>query len=334
MGVCYRIRATLSGWRFPLLAATFAVLWSATPAFPWGCEGHRTIALIALKQLGPGAFTKVHQLLQGQPSDPTLPRLCPPSHLDPFVDVSTWADDIRDQRPETAPWHFMDIPLKASRNKLSDFCSPAGCVTRALQQQLDLLRSGSGDRRQQVEALMFVIHFVGDLHQPLHTTTNNDRGANCLPVTFFGTEPTREGYTSQESAKENYHPNLHGIWDTGLIQRIQQNQTLTAFANRLSHTFASQIAAWQQEPSNLDDWAWESHQAAVTTAYGKLPQAVSPETPQPVRQCSDDHHVSTRLKNLHEKVSAQYLHDVTPVIEQQLAKAGSRLAMLLNQLWP
>lgn len=91
---------------------------------------------------------------------------------------------------------------------------------------------------------------------------------------------------------------------------------------------------WRQEPINPDDWAWESHQAAVTTAYGKLPKAVSPETPQPVMQCSDDHHVSTRLKNLHEKVSTQYLHTVMPVIEQQLVKAGTRLAMLLNQLWP
>jgi len=59
-GVCYRMRATLSRWRFPLFTATLVVLWSATPAFPWGCEGHRTVALIALKQLGPGALAKVH----------------------------------------------------------------------------------------------------------------------------------------------------------------------------------------------------------------------------------------------------------------------------------
>jgi hypothetical protein len=127
-----------------------------------------------------------------------------------FADLSSWADDERDVRPDTADWHFIDIPLGASRSDESSACPSTGCVTTAIQQQLDILRNSTGTAQDQSSALMFVIHFVGDVHQPLHDTTNNDRGGNCVPVKYFNTGPTL-----MDASKGSYKPNLHGVWDIG-----------------------------------------------------------------------------------------------------------------------
>lgn len=308
-----------------------------TPAltFAWGCEGHQIIALIALKQLSPNALNRAHQLLRGRPIDSHLERLCGTTTLDVFADVSTWADDIRNERRETAAWHFIEIPLDASRNDLSHSCpSQAGCVIKAIHEQIDLLKSGNGTDRERTEALMFLIHFVGDLHQPLHTAGNGDRGGNCLPVTFFGTRPELQGNTPVELAKESFRPNLHGVWDNDLIAKVSGKRTVTEFANLLSREFVTQIVSWKRQSINVDNWAWESHRQAVGTAYGKLPKPVPREMAQTVGGCSDNSHVSQRMKKLNEKLGKPYLRAAKPVLKEQLVKAGTRLAMLLNQLWP
>ena len=305
------------------------LLLCSAPAFPWGCEGHRTVALVALEQLNPHARAMAANLLQGAPSDPSYHPYCGPSDLPPFAAMSTWADDIREKRKETAPWHFIDVPLGALRDHMSDACPAAtGCVTSAIRGQLDVLRSESSGNAQKSEALMFAIHFVGDLHQPLHAVTNNDRGGNCVPVAFFTLEP-------RESANgENFRPNLHGVWDTDLVERIAKEQDAARFANEISNEFQTSMNSWKQQPINLDDWAWESHQLAAHVVYGDLPEKITVETPAPIESCADDNHVSKRLYQLHEKIDERYLADATPVIRQQLARAGTRLAMLLNQLWP
>src|SRR5579864_7309125 len=108
----------------------FVAVGLASPASPWGCEGHRTVALIALEQLTPHARSMAESLLQGEPSDPSLHRFCRASGLDPFADMSTWADDIRDKRKNTAPWHFIDIPLGSTREHMYEACpASTGCVT-------------------------------------------------------------------------------------------------------------------------------------------------------------------------------------------------------------
>ena len=242
-----------------LFALIFSSLCTPAAAFAWGCEGHQLIALIALKQLVPNALNKAHQLLRGKPIDSHLERLCEASALDVLVNVSTWADDIRNERRETAHWHFVEIPLNAPRNDLNHFCpSEAGCVVKAIHEHADLLRSGSGTIRKKAEALMFLIHFVGDLHQPLHTAGNGDRGGNCLPIAFFGTRPELQGNTMEELAKENFRPNLHAVWDNDLVKRVSGNRTVSEFSELLSREFVKQIASWKRQPINIDDWSWES----------------------------------------------------------------------------
>ena len=309
--------------RFALL------LLCASPASPWGCEGHRTVALVAFEQLTPHARARASNLLQGEPSDPSLHPFCGHSDLPPFADMSTWADDIRERRKDTAPWHYIDIPLGVARDHMYDAClATRGCVTSALRGQLDVLRSEATGNTQKAEALMFVIHLVGDLHQPLHAATNNDRGGNCVPVAFFAHEP------KEAAASENFRPNLHGVWDSDLVERIAKDHDPTRFANDLISEFKTDMNSWKQQPVNLDDWAWESHQAAKSVVYGDLPEKIAVESPVPVESCADDDHIAKRLFQLHEKIDERYLRDASPVIRQQLARAGTRLAMLLNQIWP
>lgn len=120
----------------------------------------------------------------------------------------------------------------------------------------------------------------------------------------------------------------------GNIRDASRDDDVTQFAIRLSSEFATDIKTWRREPVDLDQWAWDSHQLAVGVAYLKLPTPVPTEKPQAVKTCSDDNNVGKRMKQLNEDLGAQYLTSVTPVIKQQMARAGTRLAMILNQLWP
>jgi len=317
-----KIRAIVS------CAGIFAFLWGCSPAFAWGCKGHQIVALIAENHLNPNTHTMVKEILDAAPIDSALKRYCGESGLDAFVDSSTWADDERSIRPETAPWHYLDIPRGSAKSDVAKFCAAEGCVTKAIETQLAILRDTSASVRARGDALRFLIHFVGDMHQPLHLTTNNDRGGNCVPISFFELEPS---LTNPQ--KEDYRPNLHSVWDTDIIERFSQDQTPQQTADSLEKKYQAQRVAWQSTPIRVGAWAWESHQLAEAMAYRKLPTKISIEPPQQVTTCADDNHISTRMLALHERVDEKYQTAAAVVAEQQLVKAGMRLAMLLNSLW-
>lgn len=301
-------------------------------AWSWGCEGHETIALIAEKHLTPPARRMVRALLDPSPIDPRLPRFCHPSEHDLLADVSTWADDVRrDERSPffgTGQWHFIDIPRAASGGDIGRFCpARAGCIITALEQELAVLRQGGANRQRQAEALMLVIHLIGDLHQPLHCATNNDAGGNCVPLRYFGITPQ---LSADRPENEVYQPNLHAIWDTTIIRRITARRSAGWFADFLERHFEDRVAAWQRAQIDMRAWAWETHGIAERTAYGQLPVPIPLAAPQRAVRCLD---VSERLLALHERVGQHYQDAATPVIEEQLAKAGLRLALVLNQIW-
>ncbi len=324
----HAVTTTVKRWTVCVAAITLLVAWTATPAQPWGCEGHETVALIAKKHLTPHALQMVTQTLQPLPIDPHLARFChPAANLDVMANVATWADDEREVNRATEDWHFLDIPRDAQRSEVSSFCPTGGCVVTAIHDQLAVLQNVTADATARGEALMYIIHLVGDIHQPLHCTTNGDRGANCVPVNYFNTKPTGNG--------SEYKPNLHATWDSNIITRIPNNTDPGHFADMLDAKFQPQVASWQQAGINYEDWAWESHQAAEQTAYGKLSKAISiaPRTPQ-IANCTQNNNVGKRMLKLHEKIGQTYQDAAAPVIEEQLAKAGIRLAMVLNQVWP
>ena len=308
----------------------FAALILPAPALAWGCEGHQVIALLAEKHLTPHALAMAKKILAEGPIDPSLSRYCKAGGTDPLADAATWADDFRTQHLETGPWHYIDIPLGATRRDVEKFCDPKeSCVTRAITDQLAILRSSQADPQKRADALRFLIHFVGDLHQPLHAATNNDQGGNCVPVAFFDTLPQL-----RNPQTESYAPNLHGIWDTNILERATSGKTLDQVAAELDQSFGKKIKHWQSGPANIDAWAWESYQLAVQRVYGKLPVRIPVESPQRVASCLDDSHISARMLKLNERLVEQYQNMAVPVVRERLAQAGARLAMVLNSVWP
>jgi hypothetical protein len=309
---------------------SFAVVSLPAPARAWGCEGHQVVALLAEKHLTPHALAMAKKILADGPIDPSLSRYCKQGGADPLADASTWPDDIRGIRPEASPWHYIDIPRGTTIRDVEKFCDPKeSCVTRAIADNLAILRSSDADPQKRADALRFVIHFVGDLHQPLHATTNNDEGGNCVPVAFFDTLPQE-----RNPQTESYAPNLHGVWDTNILDRATKGKTVDEVAAELDASFRKKIAGWQKGTANIDGWAWESYQLAMKKVYGKLPVAVPVEEPQLVKSCADDNHVSTRMLQLNERLEEPYQQMAIPIVQARLAQAGARLAMLLNQLWP
>jgi hypothetical protein len=298
-------------------------------AWGWGCTGHAAVALIAEKHMSPHAQKMVREILQQVPISADLKRYCPQEGLDPLASSATWADDERTLRPETGAWHFLDIPRHAKKGDLSKFCPPGGCVMSAIAMELMVLRNADAPAQERADALRFLVHFVGDLHQPLHTSSNNDRGGNCVPVGFFGQEPMETNPRT-----EDYRPNLHGIWDTNILERFTTGETPQQIADDLNAKFENQIRHWQSGRVDVAAWIWEGHRLAEGTVYGQLPAKIPVEPAKEILSCADDDHVSLRMLALHEEVSDKYEQLAKPVVERQLAKAGARLAAVLNSLWP
>ena len=132
----------------------FALALAAAPplGFAWGHEGHQVIALLAEKNMTPVALARAKAILGGASLE----------------DVASWADDYRRDHRETGPWHYIDIPLADSKIDMARECPNGQCVIDQTQHFLTVLRDPKADPATRTEALKFVIHFVGDMHQPLH----------------------------------------------------------------------------------------------------------------------------------------------------------------------
>lgn len=311
-------RLILFGWAFFVLAGSAG----APAAQAWGCKGHQTVALIAEKQLTPEAKQMVQALLAGNPIDPALKRYCGNAVRDAMADSSTWPDDIRSQA-KNGPWHYIDIPRGAKRAPLSDFCGKDGCVTKAIEDELAILKNKNGDPAKRAEALRYIIHFVGDLHQPLHAVTNDDEGGNCVPVNYLRRKARQQD--------QGYSPNLHALWDTAIPERDMEGADPAEYAETLGEIFAAQIESWQKAGIHIEDWAWESHEYGESTVYGELTPKIAIEPPMEVRSCADDNNIGDRLLRQHITAGAAYQEKAGPVVEERIAKAGARLAMILNE---
>lgn len=296
----------------------------APRAQAWGCKGHQTVAYLAEKHLTPEARQMVDALLRDNPIDPQLKRYCGNVGMDAMADASTWADDYRSLHAETGPWHFIDIPLGEPSKDVEHFCGAGGCVTQAIEKQLAILKDKNASGETRAMALRFVIHFVGDLHQPLHATTNDDRGGNCVAVKYLRRNPREHN--------GNYSPNLHHIWDTEIVERDMQGADPAEYADMLEAQFADSFAGWEKSGVQVNAWALESHARAVSTVYGALQVKVGAEPDVQVKTCADDNNIGQRMLNKHIAVDANYQDVAAQVAEERLAQAGIRLAMILNEV--
>lgn len=309
------------GLDYVLLMAAVACA-AAPSAQAWGCKGHQTVALIAEKHLTPEARDFVQKLLTENPIDPALKRYCGNATRDAMLDASTWADDVRPER-KNGPWHYIDIPRGAKPRPLEPYCGAEGCVTKAITEQLAILKDKNADAARRAEALRYVIHFVGDLHQPLHDTTNADEGGNCAPVKYLRRTPRRHNHS--------YSPNLHGVWDSAILERDAEGADAAEYAETIEALFTTDIEAWQKAGIHLDDWVWEGFNLAESVVYGELTPKIAIEPTVPVHSCTDDNNIGDRL--FHQKIVAgdPYQEKAAPVIEKRLVEGGVRLAMILNE---
>ena len=258
----------------------------ARPAHAWGCKGHQTVALIAEKYLTPDAQQLVAKLLKENPVDPEVKRYCGFASRDLMADASTWADDVRSER-KNGPWHYIDIPRGAPRHPLEEYCGGKGCVTKAIAEQWAVLKDSHAEPRKRAEALRYLVHFVADLHMPLHASTNNDLGGNCVPVRYLRRRP--------HQTHDSFFPNLHAIWDTAIPERDMEGADPAEFADYLEQSFSAEMEQWRKAGIHIEDWTWESHDLAESVAYGELKPKVPVEPNVSVQSCADDNHIGERL---------------------------------------
>jgi hypothetical protein len=251
------------------------LLASTAPALAWGTEGHRVVAEIAEQLLEPASRVQVRELLSIE-------------NTTSLAAVSTWADQIRPQRRATAPWHFVDIQISDSTYVPARDCAGNNCLIAKLDEFSKVLADRDAEPARRLEALKFVVHFVGDLHQPFHVADNHDRGGNDIAVVFNGRKT-----------------NLHAVWDTALLALDVQTDERSYALGLLRTVQPAEIKAWGL--GSTIEWADDSHQVAVRTAYGHLP------------------HDGGALPSA-------YAAEALPIVRQQLEKAGVRLAARLNAL--
>jgi len=313
--------------RVLFLAGALALLiLTAPPANAWGCKGHQTVALIAEKHLTPEARQLVQQILGNNPMDPKLRRWCGNATTDLMVDASTWPDDVRNER-KNGSWHYIDIPRGKHKGELDGYCGPEGCVTRAIEEQRAILKDKSADSLKRAEAIRYLVHFVGDLHQPLHAITNADNGGNCVPVKYFRHEPLLNALHPE---REDFSPNLHQVWDTEIVERDMEISNPLRYADELDEKFREESPAWEAAGIHVDTWAWESHERAETAVYNAFPEKIGIEPDMKLKSCSENNHMGKRMFEKHLAVGETYQNSAAKVAEMALAEAGVRLAMILN----
>lgn len=193
----------------------------------WGKTGHRTIGLIAQHHLTAKAASAIQQLL----GDTSL------------ADISNYADEIRStaQYKYTAPWHDLNIPARLDS---ADFAKAVTTQTEdnvynALLKLEEVLRDPSKTKTDKAFALKLIVHFIGDLHQPMHVAREGDSGGSDVQITFDG----KKG-------------NLHGLWDNGFINH--QNLTYQQMAIKYDTASPEQISQWQHD--DMMKWLYESYQ--------------------------------------------------------------------------
>jgi hypothetical protein len=167
-----------------------------------------------------------------------------------MVRASTWADEIRPSHRETSHWHYVDIPIGSAGYDAARDCPNDDCVVAQIDRDEKVIADKQLIPSVRTEALMFLIHFVGDLHQPLHASDNQDRGGNEVRVTLQGR------YT-----------NLHSVWDTAVVDALGDDPRSIAQALE-SEITPAQKRLWQAGTTAA--WANESFKVASSQIYAKL----------------------------------------------------------------
>ena len=277
------------------LAFTVVASLALAPGWAWGPQGHRTVGAIADRLLDPAARAAVAELLADDRD-----KFDNPSGRMTLESVSVWADEIRGTSASHPRWHYDDLPVCGALAQRAE-CRDGECNSAQLRRLTALLADTHAATRERNEALKWVVHLIGDLHQPLHAADNADHGGNDVRVAL-------------EGVRTRGRLSLHGAWDNELVHltlgsRSRQRpprdiDALAAEAGRLG------AHAGQGSP---DRWALESNELARRVAYafpgfacGRVPATIV-------------------------VLDGAYQQRAIPVVRERLLLAGARLAVLLNE---
>jgi hypothetical protein len=225
---------------FPAIFA-LSLLFGPQPVLAWAPEGHAIVAAIAERELTPVARARVASLLGGGTA---------------MVLDSSWADEIRQQRPETSTWHYVNIEIGSQGYDAARDCAGGGCVVAQIKHDEAILVDPRSSRDAKAEALRFLIHFVADLHQPLHVADRRDRGGNDELFRWHGKRVS-----------------LHQIWDQDVVTPLGhgRDDDPSRIAAAIDTALSPQQKA-QMAKGSVEDWTNESFHLAQSEVYGRLPQ--------------------------------------------------------------
>jgi len=270
-------------WSF--VAAAAALI--PAPALGWGKTGHRVVAAIADTQLSGLARAHVEQILG------------PGESLD---EAANWPDEMRSApgsfwQKTATPWHYVTL-----NGIIYDHAPQEGDALEALNHFSTVLNDPNASLADKQRALRFIVHLVGDLHQPLHVGKCCDKGGNDVKVTWFG-KPT----------------NLHSVWDSQLVD--DEQLSFTEMASKLErHISPADVVKWWD--INPRDWISESAEIRDTVYPTKtdMPKPTKGKKPKKGEPVLPD-------------LSYSYVYRFTPVMERRLSQGGVRLAAYLNALF-
>lgn len=279
-------------------------------AWCWGDEGHRTVARIAAAHLSERARQAVANLLKQDPA------FAADSLAEAMAHAAIWPDHIPGGKGATAPWHYIDIGLFEGPSHIAERCPDGNCIVAKMTQYLVNLKQHRADGPwSEAKQLAFLMHFAGDIHQPLHCVSDADAGGNCVNVVGF--EPMR---------------NLHAVWDVTLVNKLMA-QDGAAMLSGMESRFRSKTRRWQAYGS-IDKIAAESFGVAKSQVYGKarprLPVIPKFIDVQP-RNCATEAPAS--LRDVKVDGPRSYGAATLDVVRKQLYKGGVRLAAMLNAIY-
>ena len=262
-----------------LIVALLLVLFPiSSDAWAWGDQGHKVICEMALRLVQRNTRAEIHKLISTDERSSS------------FSDACTWPDHPRQRASE----HFLNLP-RDSDGLHSETCPGASaCVVTAIKKDFEVLSSNSASQAQRLASLKFLGHWVGDIHQPLHVSFEDDRGGNSILVTgICGT-------------------NLHAAWDTCLVLKAVGEDVNEAATELMKTITPARIDGWTH--SKPKDWANESFAIAEQA-----------QTKYCIRRGASCDRPSGKVI-----IDAAYIAANSPIMREQLQKAGVRLAHLLD----
>ena len=277
--------------RLALFCLVFVLVLAASPAaMAWSALGHRLVGELAQRHLSPAARAEVAKLLAGE-SDPDLGG------------VAYWADALRNDDPprfkQTSPWHYVNYASGAQCvfDPAKD-CRDGKCVIAAIEAQRRILADRSQPRDARRDALKFLVHLVGDIHQPMHASNRPDKGGNDFQISLR-TDLEPEAYARNRYVNGVMGTNLHSVWDY--------------------YVLGSRGLKLQQYADHLDRQPWPPRPAETAST----PEAWAGESCRLIeaRQLYPAQH---RMDNV-------YLNAMRPLAEQRVRQAAWRLASLLDE---